>query len=290
MINPIFRTRFSNPLATWKFGLKFTVILIVVSFHLTAQAQNQRWYQVELIVFSRLIDDRQEHWPTNIKLGYPSNWVELRKSGTQDSHISSADVRGENPTPGFISSANDEAFVKLPESEKKLIRHANALKRDSRYRILFHEAWRQFVGGQRQAPAILINGGANYGNHSELEGSITLSVAQYLQLQTRLWLSQFELNQGQAPGEWPRLPGLPHQFTEEMSGDNQHQSSDAHSSAQDEGETATFSQMSSEANEPYLPKRIVLVEQSRRMRSKELHYIDHPVLGLIIQITPYEKR
>ncbi len=31
------------------------------------------------------------------------------------------------------------------------------------------------------------------------------------------------------------------------------------------------------------------MQQSRRMRSKELHYFDHPLFGLLIMITPYEK-
>ena len=41
--------------------------------------------------------------------------------------------------------------------------------------------------------------------------------------------------------------------------------------------------------EPYYPFRhAVLVEQRRRMRSGELHYIDHPMLGLLIRIQRYE--
>lgn len=37
-----------------------------------------------------------------------------------------------------------------------------------------------------------------------------------------------------------------------------------------------------------LVTEIVTLKQRRRMRSSELHYIDHPRLGLIIKITPYE--
>lgn len=40
-------------------------------------------------------------------------------------------------------------------------------------------------------------------------------------------------------------------------------------------------------NTYYINQSIVL-QQQRRMRSKELHYIDHPVLGVLIHITPYE--
>jgi len=31
------------------------------------------------------------------------------------------------------------------------------------------------------------------------------------------------------------------------------------------------------------------LQQSRRLRSNETHYIDHPLFGLLIQIRPYEK-
>lgn len=37
-----------------------------------------------------------------------------------------------------------------------------------------------------------------------------------------------------------------------------------------------------------IPVRASHVKHSRRMRSKELHYIDHPLLGVLIRITPVE--
>jgi hypothetical protein len=38
----------------------------------------------------------------------------------------------------------------------------------------------------------------------------------------------------------------------------------------------------------YVTDRVVSMRQHRKMRSSELHYLDHPLLGLLIQITPYE--
>jgi hypothetical protein len=32
----------------------------------------------------------------------------------------------------------------------------------------------------------------------------------------------------------------------------------------------------------------VLLQQRRRMRSGELHYIDHPLLGVVVRIRPLE--
>ena len=45
-----------------------------------------------------------------------------------------------------------------------------------------------------------------------------------------------------------------------------------------------------ETGEPantYITRQIILLQQERDMRSSEVHYIDHPILGVIIKITPY---
>ena len=139
-----------------------------------AQSNNQRWYQVEIVAFARQNPDSQEHWPTNIKLGYPLNWVELKDP---DSPANATDSL--TPADSAQQAAVDllrDPFYLLPGSDKKLRNHAAALQRDPRYRILAHQAWRQFIGGEKRAPAILIKGGNAFGNHRELEGSITLSV------------------------------------------------------------------------------------------------------------------
>ena len=50
--------------------------------------------------------------------------------------------------------------------------------------------------------------------------------------------------------------------------------------------TNTFTELQKSA---YLIEEIVLMQQSRRMRSEELHYIDHPKMGIVVQITPYNR-
>lgn len=38
----------------------------------------------------------------------------------------------------------------------------------------------------------------------------------------------------------------------------------------------------------FIPDQIVTMTQRRRMRSEELHHIDHPLFGLMVKLTPYE--
>lgn len=284
MINNNTRNRFATAFKTLR-QITLVGVVIMTSFSPLSQAQsnNQRWYQVELIVFARENPDTQEHWPTNIKLGYPLNWVELKDPNALNTQSEATD------TPSASVDLLRDPFYLLPDSDKKLRNHAAALQRDSRYRVLTHQAWRQFIGNQKRAPAILIKGGKAFGNHHELEGSITLSVAQYLQLRTNLWFSEFEINYGQAPGEWPQLPQSPSQLRAEiLAADRAEATTNTSGFEQWPSFEATTTETTlANLSEPYLTKRVVRMELERRMRSNEMHYLDHPLFGLIIQITPY---
>lgn len=49
---------------------------------------------------------------------------------------------------------------------------------------------------------------------------------------------------------------------------------------------AVTSAQSPDLNAVRYPVRAAVIQQSRRMRSKEMHYIDHPLLGMVVYITP----
>ena len=229
----------------------FTFVLVQLSYfillcNVNAQAQteaevpqnHERMYQVELIVFARNQVAPVEHWPSNIKLVYPENLISL--------------------TADAISS---DEFSMLAPNARLLNLQANTLSKGS-YSLLYHQAWRQMIYGRKTN--IAISGGKTFNGHQELEGSIALSVGQYLRVQTNLWLTQFapvgtnfaQLNVTQT---WPKLPLRPNTSTGE-----------------------------GEKSQDYLITRIVKLNQERSMRSNEVHYIDHPLLGIIVKIAPVE--
>jgi hypothetical protein len=263
----------STPALKWPSAVLILIAGIMSSSFAAAQTGgNERWFQVELIAFKRQQQNTREQWPTNIKPGYPHNWVELR-------HATSAipsDTGSDLTAPASITTP-DFAFVVVPDAEHKLARYANALQRDSRFTILFHQAWRQPVTGTRSAKAVVINGGHQYGAHRELEGSFTLSFSQFLQIKTRLWLTQFEANRGQTTADWPLLPPIPRL---EVAPDLM---------ASETDQTSVQTTINEEIEE-FLPGRIAMMEEDRRVRANELHYFDHPLFGLIVQLTPYEAK
>jgi Peptidoglycan-binding protein, CsiV len=250
--------------------LSLALVLSVLCAPLHAQQtppKHDGWYKVEIIIFAKNDYQGMEQFPTNIQLTYPSNWLEFI-----------------DPTQAATINAADAAKAVYLLTEKDLELHSQAQKfaRSSRYKLLFHRAWRQYITSKEKSSGLLINAGQQYDQHHELEGSITLSVATYLQLKTNLWLTQFEPYKHEdiiAPQEaletqtpnipqWPKLPTPPNILATQAA------------------QLAAGVPLALEPEQQFMPKRIVLMQEERDMRSNEVHYIDHPVLGIVIKIRP----
>jgi hypothetical protein len=159
-------------------------------------------------------------------------------------------------------------FELLGKDSYQLATAMGHLRRILRYKPLFHEAWTQNLTDRKRSPSILITGGDEYGKHRELEGSIKISVERYLHVETDLWLHQFMPNFGQT--KILQVPDLP------LGGQ------------QLGPESSLSSQFDDILKEPYQINRSVTLRQARRMRSKEIHYLDHPMFGMILVITPLD--
>ena len=312
-----------------------------------SQNNTQKLYEVELIIFERLEQASQndpERWPKDVALAYPYPWQRLvdaeqlaemmQQSPAGDEaerwRLSDellerygAGAAAEPPieapskpaserSPSDLSSdpAPSDApaeFVYLPDKQRKLTAIARALNRASELRVLYHRHWHQALTPQNEAPALIISGGNLYGEHHELEGSLTLYLSRYIHLRTNLWLTQFVPNYGQPSEHWPALPTPPVEFSSHHASikpdikdlplaarDIQAPSYTSLYGAAVAGQTLNGGFNSSQtmwpeaAPAPYRVNQIVTLKQARRMRSTELHYLDHPRLGLLIRVTPVE--
>lgn len=263
--------------------------LLLTSLSVHAQQKNashEGWYQVEMIVVARKDDAGQEHWPSNIKLRYPGDWVELKDPNAAINATATSELAPVDLTK--------EAFYLLPANERQLNTQAQKLQRSPRFEVLFHNAWRQIITNKKASKAIIINGGQTFGQHQTLEGSIRLSVATYLELQTNLWLAQFDVNVGQEITQpWPEIPLRPNYKIAVIN----NLSLDSEVEAELEQALANENTQWSNSNfgegtaapeaDNFVTRQIILLQQERDMRSSEVHYIDHPVLNVIIQVTPY---
>jgi len=142
----------------------------------------------------------------------------------------------------------------LPKSQFRLTAQRNALARSAPYRPIAHLAWRQAVPGRRQAKALELPGGQRNPDRAYVDGLVRVAVERYLHLDLDLRLH------------------LPDSAIQAAPQDNQALPEDY----QDQAASQDFG----------VPD--IRLRQQRRMRSKELHYFDHPRFGVIALITPYE--
>ncbi len=275
-----------------------------------AQANENRykdWYQIEIIIFSRAASQSNENLPKNIVLAYPTNIRYLQNPDAQQAAGEPAKSELEARLQRSSMRSQLRPFTRLGANERSLNREKNIIEKQRGYKVLAHEAWRQPVGESNQAISVIIEGGSQFGKHFELEGALTVTLSRYLHAKTNFWLTQFEPNYGQENHHWPELPSKPINLiaNRSQSGDGLRSASSGQGRQVDTSNLFAFGQsdatqytlrtssiasdnIGAYAKKPYFIKRIHTMKQSRRMRSGELHYIDHPLSGMIIQIKPYK--
>ncbi|WP_346839897.1 peptidoglycan binding protein CsiV [Microbulbifer sp. SAOS-129_SWC] len=206
-------------------------------------------FEIEMIVFSRTqgMDKSGETWPAAPKLQYPQRWVD------------------------FHSQKN--GLPLLTQVPTQLNNKVAALNRSGNYKVLFHRAWQQVLQQKHRSPAIVISGGDSYGDHHQLEGTITVSVAHYLHLSTNLWYNEFDgTGNDNVAGSGVLVPAVPRAPL-------------TTASASDEPMNLSAGASQSIATDmPAYARHVALLQAKRRLRSGELHYFDNPQFGVLIEI------
>ena len=145
-------------------------------------------------------------------------------------------------------------YRSLDTASRQLNGPARSIRRSSLYELLLHQSWRQPIG-QTPIP-ILIQGGEQYGDQFELEGTLSIRRQRYLHVDADLRLMQFSLERFARPAEQeaPLKSKYPDLYEAAQRG-------------REHSPTAQFN-----------------LNESRRLRSGELHYLDHPALGVLLLI------
>ncbi len=182
-------------------------------------------------------------------------------------------------------------FMVLPAEAREFRGKAAYMERNGPYRILFHEVWWQPVSSARAALPIVLDQSGDDQAYPALQGTIKLHRSRFLHVETRLWLNT---DGDYLPGTW-RMPAPPLAPTsleliaapvppanpvgpDAVVGYNPQW--DIAGGLLDDPEP--------EAGPAYPYRHAVLLQQQRRMRSNEVHYIDHPLFGLVIKLTPLD--
>ncbi|MEH6571405.1 MAG: CsiV family protein [Halioglobus sp.] len=200
----------------------------------------------------------------------------------------------DEPPTETVQRVTPTPFTRLGSDAREFNSRASRMQRTGRYDILFHEAWVQAVAPKNEALPIVVDRSGDNQTWPQLQGSIKLYLSRYLHIETNLWLNtmgQYLPQNWKIPApplgplsliiEEPEIPlealiaaenvAIPP--VEELPGESP--------------ENAEIIEPLSIDPGPVYPWRhAILLQQKRKMRSTEVHYIDHPMLGVVALITP----
>lgn len=188
-------------------------------------------------------------------------------------------------------------FVLLANAELEFRGKAAYMERSGRYKTLFHETWVQPMAEQGVALPIVVDRSGDRESWPELQGSVTFFISRFLHVETNLWLN----TSGQyLPRGWdmpapplgpksltviyPPEPELDLALDPELG--SQPIASGFFGAAAPEPKDEEAQALAEPAGPVYPWRHAVSLQQKRKMRSTEVHYIDHPMLGLVIKISP----
>lgn len=270
--------------------LVLSLILSVNAFaKSTSDSPKERWYQINLLVFQHLKGKTQgvdaEQWPRLAELNYPKKTTYLRDT---PSHLG-------NP---LTDTQQNYGLIDDPDSG--FLQAKRKIRRSAGLRTLFYKQWRQKLGTGVTGQATAISGGKSFGEHQQLEGWVRVSQKRYLHLEVDLWLHEYEQSLQQngiqtvdvsrpIPAQEQLLKSLFDFKLDELLANGQAlQIANAGQSA----EQVIVEKPEDQPLPFYIrkPQRIItyVMNQKRRMKSKELHYLDHPLLGVLVEAIPYK--
>lgn len=261
-------------------ALPFVLIPLVTMADTASQqgdSEEKRWFQVELIVFAHKSDDplESEKWPEIAGLSLPQGIVDLSLPITAPPEKAIGDnelIPAPVPMP--------VAFEMLRPEELEMNDDYRKLARSSRFKPLLHIAWRQPTYDKDKAQTVFLYDGmtksASESDHSSkkildtgaknprVAGTVSLSVSRYLHFEANLVFRRL-VKQHRAIA----IPDL---------------------ELWDEKPYPTLSQHQGPAYrlEEWNEIRGFRLQESRRMRSRKLHYLDNPFFGIIVLVTPVE--
>lgn len=288
-----------------------SALLLAISGSAHGQT-SQRWFQIEVSIFSNdsFVDRDEETWQAERnELSYPNPLRKLHQLSDlliTDQMIADAINESEQNILAVIEEAaielDEEALAAIERAERltqvlatgpqparpegdfrffDFLRDPHlqlspedsdfqqtnrALERSSEHRLLYHGLWRESVADPADAIPLFVQGGLQYDDQHELQGTITLRFndnRDRIVIDSNLWLTEYSAS-ADLENEW-RLPAIPEAMKTDLD-----------------------SLAMNEQSLQYGINRVFHMEASREMRSTEFHYIDHPAMGIVILVEPYE--
>lgn len=247
------------------------LLLCAASSWLASTAQAAPWYRVEVMLVAYSSENLMgyEHWPQAIsqpitESQYPNFDWWLNPSPIDQYRALWANF-GIRHIPQQSLSAPFNALETL-----HLSADAQRINARKDMKVVFHQAWIEPIGEQQHAVLHPIDVRVQNGIDIHLVGHFSLYRSRFLHFNTDLTIQHYQ------PAALPSLADLLPESEQ----------SDVRSDYRSDLLTQAAIEMSSAEEHQPLPLRGANIKQSRRMRSGELHYVDHPLLGAVVRVIP----
>jgi hypothetical protein len=236
--------------------LSLTALLPVYAAAPEEEQEELTWYDVEIIIFRHhdLLGASKENWPQFP--GEPDFRNAFKLLPALPKHLSLAhSSRLRKPIP----------FSRLREDELRMTDRLERLMRAKTFQPLIHMGWRQPGYDREEAKAVHIHGGVlirpPQDDKQEAGEEMPNEVEAYYD----------DGLEGPPP---PMINGTIKLIRTRF--------------LHVEADLLYHNMLPEQKDDIKLPTRYFRLQTSRRMRSKEIHYIDHPMFGMLVLITPYE--
>lgn len=228
----------------------------------------QSWYQVEVLVFARTGPTTPEYWRLDQR---PHLAPEKAIVPSNDSPL-----LPENADTIDINAAALGAWRTLPTDQLILIDMLGRMEKNGSYRNLYHAGWVQPLRERNHAFPIYITGGNQVPRISAQPsqapgldfGLPPLDTGNEAEANTSLQPNAMQPGVNAAPTTQPELQGMLR----------------FHISRYLHVEPELWLTSTSHDGQAFWVK----LDQKRRMRGEELHYLDHPLFGALVRLTPYQ--
>ncbi|NOH81974.1 hypothetical protein F0231_19785 [Vibrio sp. RE86] len=252
--------------------MKKLIPLLLMLVAMPSMAQRQ--FDIEVIIFKRAVDAEQtaESWP----MTQPQ--IDLERAGSFSD----------------TSYRSKKGVQMLPYSAYELTGEAAKLKKHAGFEVLMHKAWRQGDQGRFGAPTFHIQAGSDFSSKFNADGSMIGTEIQDQALEG--------ITEESIPKPLYQLDGKLQIYVEHYLYADVELDLKAPSVREVTLETADQTELNQELSDQEQVVQVGLMEdvtptvhkqeflksyrfdQKRRMRSTETHYLDHPLMGVIVQV------
>lgn len=250
---------------TIKFKLSTLACLLFISSNISATDYSDlKAYEIEVVIFKSKSTKAagSETWPDLVTTESTSNSIELHNSTSLT----------------LIPGPDEKAYYysKIPAENFRLTNEAEKLVKSNEYEVIFHSAWIQPGLDKENAEFIHIQSNENDNNLNIIDPLLSDSSQSINQAQSMILATDQNIIETQ-----PVLDGV---IKVEL-GRYLHIFFDL-KYKRDLAPVQGI--INTKSSGTYKEIKYYPVQTQRRMRSKEVHYIDHPLIGILVLATRFE--